>query len=263
MPITSSDSFGKARQEKREAFQKHWNQYVNNPFSYVLSVLLLAAQFLFFVSAIPYIRQQILFLTKLGEGHPIWYETAIAAILSLPGVGFSAGLFRICRKTRWQGEAAPDASGFKLLKLTNILLCICTGIILALYPTIIITAGEYMMDYKLTRLFYLLLPFVFLFALCITLVRIVIKRAEENVTCCWSDTGCLLPLILVLLTTAVVAVIFGKTLFFISVAALAAAYACIAIRWWLFLRKLSLCHAAIDQKTIARRENPDDPYDRY
>lgn len=263
MPITSSDSFAQARKEKREVFQTYWNQFIQNPISYVLLGLFLAAQVLFFLTSINFIRQEILFITKLKDNHPIWYEVAIAAILSLPGVGFSAGLFRICRKTRWQGESTPDISGVKLIKLTNILLCIVTGITLALYPTIIITAGEYMMEDKLLRLFYLLLPSVVLFALCVSLVRIVIKRAEENITCCWSDTGCLLPLILILLAAAAAALIFGKTLFFISAAALLAAYAAIAIRWWLFLKKTALRHAAIDQNTIARRENSDDPYHRY
>lgn len=263
MPINSPDSFAQARKEKREVFQTYWNQFIQKPLSYVLLGLFLAAQVLFFISSIDYIRQQLLYLTKLKENQAIWYAVAIAAVLSLPGVGFSVGLFRICRKTRWQGESTPDISGVKLIKLTNILLCIVTGITLALYPTIIITAGEYIMEDKLLRLFYLLLPSVVLFALCVSLVRIVIKRAEENITCCWSDTGCLLPLILILLAAAAAALVFGKTLFFISAAALLAAYAAIAIRWWLFLKKTALRHAAIDQNTIARRETPDDPYHRY
>ena len=203
-------------------------------------------------------------MSKPGRSHPLWYDVAIALLLSLPGFGFLTGLWKICRKTYWNGDTLPDASGFRIIKLTNTLLCIVSGIILALYPTIIISAGEYMMDYMLLRLFYLLLPFVVIFAVCVSLVRIAIRKAEENVTCCWADTGCLLPLILIMAGVVAAVLIFSeRTLFFWSVAALAAVYGAFLLCWWLFLRKTAICQAAIDHKIIASRENPDDPYNRY
>ena len=264
MQRTSSESFADARQQKREIFQSRWNQFIQNGFCYVLLGLLLAAQVAVFLSAIGFLRQQIIFLSKPGRSHPLWYDVAIALFLSLPGFGFWTGLWKICRNTRWHGDDLPDISGFKLIKLTNTIVWIISGMILALYPTIIITAGEYMMDYKILRLFYLLIPFVLLFAVCVSLVRIAIRKAEENLTCCWSDTGCLFPLVLILAGVVAAVLIFSeRTLFFCSVAALAAVYGAFLLCWWLFLRKTAIRQAAIDHKIIVSRENPDDPYNRY
>lgn len=264
MAHTSLDSFARARTEKRELFQNQWNQFIQSWLHYVLLALLLASQVLFLLSSVDFFRQQILFVTKLGENHPLWYEVAISLFLSLPGFGFLAGLWKLCRKSRWQEDTAVGISGFRLIKRTNLLICVFTGIVLLLYPTIIITSGEYLREPQLLRLFYLLMPFVALFLLCITLVRIVIKKAEENFLCCWADTGCLLPLILILASVAAVSLaFFPKTLFVISVAAMAGVYAVILICWWLFLRRTAICMAAIDHKVIVSRENPDDPYHRY
>lgn len=267
MQHSASDSFKQARQEKRQLFQARWNRFIENPFCYVLQVFLFAAQVMFLLSSAGFIRQQTIFLTFIDENPSIWCEAVIwgvALFLSLPGFGFLAGLWKTCRKTRWQEDNTPDISGIKLIKLTNLLLCIVTGLMLALYPTIIVTAGEYLMEFRILRLFYLLLPFVLVFALCVTLVRIVIRKAEENITCCWADTGCLLPLILILAAVVAAVLFFFKvTLFAVSIAALAAVYAAFLFCWWLFLKKTLIRQAAIDHKTIVSRENPDDPYHRY
>ena len=267
MQVTSSDSFKQARQEKRKLFQTRWNLFIGTPFCYVLLALLLAAQMLFLLSSVGFIREQAVFLTVIQENHPLWCEAVIggvAILLSLPGFGFLAGLWKICRKTRWQEDTVPDISGVRLIKVTNILLCIFTGLTVALYPTIIVTAGEYLMEFRLFRLFYLLMPFVALFALCVSLVRIAIRKAEENITCCWADTGCLLPLILILAATAAAVLMFFEvSLLSLSIAALAAIYATFLFCWWVFLKKTLIRQAAIDHKTVAERENPDDPYNRY
>ena len=262
-----SDSFKQARQEKREIFQHRWNHFVHNPFWYVFLMLFAAVQILFLVSSVGFIREQAIFLTFLKENPPIWCEAivwGVALFLSLPGFGFWVGLWKTCRKTRWQDDITPDISGIKLIKLTNLLICIVTGLILALYPTIIVTAGEYLMEFRILRLFYLLLPFVIVFALCVSLVRIVIRKAEENITCCWADAGYLLPLILILAAVAAAVLYFFEiTLFTVSIAALAAVYAAFLFCWWVFLKKVLIRQAAIDHKTIVSRENPDDPYNRY
>ena len=267
MPRISSYSFKQAQQEKRELFQSRWNRFIQNRAFYGLIILLLAGQILFLLSSVGFIREQAIFLTVIKENPPLWCEAVIygiAILLSLPGFGIAAGLWKICRKTRWQEDTSPDISGVKLIKLTNILLCVFTGLILALYPTIIITAGEYLMEFRLFRLFYLLMPFVAMFAMCVSLVRIAIRKAEENIVCCWSDTGCLLPLILILAAiAAAVLLFFDLTLFSVSIAALAAVYAAILMCWWIFLKKTLIRQAAIEHKAIASQSNPDDPYSRY
>ena len=267
MQRTSPESFAEARQQKRQIFQSRWNAFIQKPVGYIFLALLLVGQILFLLSSVGFIRQQAIFLALIKEKHPLWCEAVIggiALLLSLPGFGFLIGLWKLCRKTRWNDDQMTDLSGIKLIKLTNILLCIFTGLILLLYPTILITAGEYMMEYRITRLFYLLLPFMILFVLCVSLVRIAIRKAEENITCCWSDAGCLFPLVLILAATAAAVLYFcAPSLFTVSIAALAFLYAVCLFFWWLFLKKTVIRQAAIDHKTIASRENPDDPYNRY
>lgn len=268
MPSKEIPNFSDARNQKRQVFQSRWNRWIAGPLCLILLVLLSGAQILFFVFSGNFIRFQAISLDFIREDHRLWVWGLIAlgqVLCSAPGFVFLLGLWKICRKTRWQQDTIPDVSGIRLMKISNSVLCIVTGIFLFLYPTCIVTAGEYLNEAELFRLFYLLLSSSLLFFLLFCLVRPVLRQAEENITCCWTKTG-LSPLLILLLFAAGGA--FLKlfplsNLFTVAAAALCILYGLFLLNYWVFLRKIAFTHAAIDQNTIAKLENFEDPYSRY
>lgn len=266
--MVSSDSFAQAREKKRLLFQKAWDRFIAGPLFLLSAVILTAASFLFFLFSGGFIRQQAIALNILAEDHHMWCYGVIAAaqlLCAAPSLALCAGLWLLRKSCRWQDHTAPDISGLRLMRRTNFLLCCLTGITLALYPTIIITAGEYLLPEALYRLFYLLLFSCLLFILCVTLVRAVLRSAEENITCCWANTRFLLPLWLILLGGALAIFLFAplKQLFYPAAGLLCIAFFLLCFSYWLFLKKLDRQFAPIDREAIASREDPNDPYLRY
>lgn len=263
-----AESFSQARQQKRLIFQALWNRFVQGPLflSAVLSVTVAQGFFLIFSGS--FLLEQALLLGILGQNYPFWCNIIIFALqllLSAPGCLFVTGLWHLRRHTHWKEESTPDCTGLKLMKWTNTALCAVTGIVLALYPTIIITAGEYLKQWQIYQLFYLLLSSSLLFVLCFCFVRPVIRTGEENITCCWAGTAWLLPLILAI-AAVLAAVLWLLPLtkpFYAALALLIAACGFLLSVYWSFLRRAAYEQAQIDQQVIAHREDPNDPYSRY
>ena len=268
IPKNDTDCFAQARQQKRLVFQTHWNRFVQSPLFLSALIVLSIAQGLFTVFSGTFLHEQAVALRVIRQSHPLWCDLIVFVlqlIISAPGCVFAAGLWNIRRKTRWEEGSEPNLSGIKLLRRINYAVCLITGITLALYPTIIVTAGEYLPEKALLRLFYLLLASTALFILCVTLVRIILRTAEDNLSCCWTESRFVILLIVILILIAIGTLVFAPLSkpFYIALAVLAAAFAYLLIVYQIFLHRTSAEQAEIDQKAVSSRENPDDPYLRY
>lgn len=263
-----SDIFAQARKEKRLVFQENWNRFITSPQFLAAVIAYTAAQVLFFLFSGDFILRQGLFIgiaTQLGSRVQGLIIAGIQILLSVPGGLFCAGLWLLRRKTRWNGEDSPDVSGIRLLRITNWGLTVVTGIALAIYPTVIINAGEYIKGAALYRVFYLFLAATLILIVSATLLRLVLRQAEENIICCWSEQRFVLPLLILFPVVILAVLLFAKLmdLFFIAVILLAAVIFWVLLLYWLFLRKVGQIHQEIDRKAISSREDPDDPYKRY
>lgn len=268
MKQTGSDSFALARQEKRQLFQQHWNTFAGSvP---VISALIFCsiAQGLFTVFSGSFIAALALNTGILRQEHPLWCDMVILLLqllISAPGCITVAGLWQIRRKTRWLSDTPPDITGLKWLRRVNLGVCILCGGALAMYPTIIITAGEYLKEEAILQIFYLILAMTLWMIAGVWLIRTVLRNAEENITCCWADTGYILPLILVIAAGVAACLIFTPVnlLCSLCLSLLLLSYGYVLTLYGQFIKKVAARHEAIDRKTIASRENPDDPYNRY
>ena len=262
------DSFALAREEKRLIFQSHWNRFVQGPIFLSALIFLNLAFVLFAVFSGGFIHEQAISLRLIGETHPLWCDFVIVGLqllIALPEAMFAVGLWKIRKKTRWQEGTEPNLFGFRLIKWVNYGVCIVTGILLALYPTIIIYSSEYLKEDAIIRLFYLLISSTALFFLCVTFVRIILRTAEENVSCCWANNRFVLLLTAILFLFIPIVLLFAplKQPFYIALSTLAAGFTYLLFTYWLFLHKTASAMNKIDQAVIASHENPDDPYNRY
>ena len=262
------DSFARARQEKRQLFQQQWNHFAQSPLFLSSLIFLSIAFILFAVFSGGFIREQAIALRIIGQKHPLWCEFVIAGLqllIAVPEVLFALGLWKIRTQTRWQEDNEPNFSGFRILKWVNYAICIITGIMLAMYPTIIVAAGEYLKEDELIRLFYLLLSSTLLFVLCVTLVRIILRTAEENITCCWANSRFVLLLTVICVLLVPVILLFAPLSqpFYIALAVLSGGFSYLLFIYWRFLHKTAAAMNKIDHTAISSRENPDDPYHRY
>lgn len=261
-------SFAQARQDKRLIFQTRWNCLLNGPQLLAANIFYTAAQLLFFLFSGGFILDQALLIGLIASPTPGWQKLMILSVqilLSLPGFACCAGLWRLRKKSRWEEGITPDISGLRWMRITNFAVIFATGAALALYPTVIIGVGEYFREESVTRIFYLFLGSSLLLILSATLIRIVLRGAEENISCCWSDTRCVLALILVLIAALLAILIWAplKKLFFIAAGLVVAANLYVLAVYLQFLKTVGKIQAEIDRAVIASRENPDDPYNRY
>lgn len=261
-------SFAQARQDKRLAFQTQWNRLLHSPQLLAVNLFYTVTQLLFFLFSGGYIQEQALFIGLIASPPPDWQKLMmllVQVILSLPGFACCAGLWRLRKKSRWEEGTTLDISGLRWMKIANFAVIFVTGGALALYPTVIIGAGEYFREESITRIFYLFLASTLLLILSASLIRIVLRGAEENISCCWSDTRCVLALILVLIALLLAILIWAplKKLFFIAAGLVIAANLWVLVIYLLFLKTVGKTQSEIDRAVIASRENPDDPYDRY
>ena len=262
------DSFAQARQEKRLLFQQSWNHFVQHPLFLSAIIFVSVGFLLFFVFSGGFIHEQATLLRIIGKNHPLWCDFIIGGLqllVSVPGILFAVGLWKIRFQTRCQEGSEPNLSGLQLLKRVNYVICIFTGIILALYPSIIIYSGEYLKDDELLHLFYILLSSTILFALCVTFVRIILRTAEENISCCWANSRFILLLSAILLIALTTILLFAPLSqpFYIALAVLIASFFYLLFIYWIFLHKTASAMNTIDQAAISNCENPDDPYHRY
>ncbi len=268
MVNASTDSFAQARQEKRQLFQQHWNIVVRSPILLSALIFFSAAQGLFLIFSGSFILELALDTGILRPVHPFWCDIVIFLLQLLvcaPGCITVIGLWKIRRSTRWQADVPPDVTGLRWIRRVNLAVCILCGGALAMYPTIIITAGEYLKEEAILQIFYVILGLTALLIAGVSLIRTVLRNAEENITCCWAETRFVLPLILVLAAAAAAVLILTplNLLFSLCLGLLLLSHGYLLTVYWLFLRKVAMLHEAIDRKTIASHENPDDPYHRY
>ena len=268
MKQTGTDSFALARQEKRQLFQQHWNAFIGS--TTVLSALIFCsiAQGLFSIFSGSFIAALALNTGILRQEHPVWCDLVIFMIqllISAPGCITVIGLWQIRHKTRWLSDTPPDITGLKWLRRVNLGVCILCGGALAMYPTIIIVAGEYLKEDAILQIFYLILAMTAWMIAGVSLIRTVLRNAEENITCCWANTGFILPLILVIAAAIAACLIFTPVSLLCSLclSLLLLSYGYVLTLYGLFIKKVAVIHETIDRKAIASRENPDDPYNRY
>lgn len=268
MDKSSTDSFAQARQEKRQIFQQHWNAFIGSPSVLCALIFCGIAQGLFLIFSGSFMMELALNTGILRQEHPFWCKLVIFGLqllVSAPGCMMVVGLWRICRRTRWQTDAMPDITGLRLMRRVNLAVSILCGAALAMYPTIIISAGEYLKEEAILQIFYIILAMTVLLIVSVTLTRTVLRNAEENICCCWADTKFVLPLILVMAAVVIAVLAFTPLnwLFSLCLGLMALSFGYLLTLYRLFLRKVAAKQEAIDRKTIASRENPDDPYLRY
>lgn len=268
MVKASTDSFSQARQEKRLIFQQHWNAFIRSPLLLSALIFFSAAQGLFLIFSGDFILALALNTGILRPAHPFWCDIVVFALqllVSAPGCIIGIGLWMTYRRTCWQADTTPNITGLRWIRRVNLAVCILCGGALALYPTIIINAGEYLKEEAILQIFYLILGLTALLIVGVTLIRTVLRNAEENITCCWANTRFVLPLILVMAAVVIAVMAFAPLTqpFYICLGLLGLSYGYLLTVYWLFLKKVAVKQEVIDRKAIASHENPDDPYNRY
>lgn len=260
--------FAAAREEKRRVFQSAFNAFVTGKlFLTAITVLTVSALF-FFVCAGGFVMQQGIYIGILQKDGPAWQKLVVLGvqmILSAPAFLFCLGLWIIRKKTRWLPEGEPDMSGIRVLKWTNWGVIGLTGVALGIYPTVIIGSGQYLKEAELLRVFYLFVASTLLLIVSAVLIRGILRRLEENVTCCWSDTKMILPLLIVLWAAIVAVLIYaGSTgIFCVAAVCLLGAGFGVLLTYWLFVRKVAKNHWLIERSAVSQMEDHNDPYSRY
>lgn len=259
--------FAEAHQKKREVFIRYWNPFLQGkPLQFAL-YFYSVSQIVFAVFSGSYLRKLCLSTGLLLPNYPFWWNLilfAVQILVAVPGVLTGIGLWKQRAKGMWQEKA--DTSGLNLIRKVNTGFCIFGGAALCLYPTVIIGAGQVLPQPAVMFIFYLFLTVTLLFLVCVSLLRVVLRSAEENVTCCWSNTQYIFPLILCLISAILAIVLFlplteifviGAILWLLSVIVLL----------WLYLAvmtKISVAQQKIENDAIAKRRGAfDDPYTRY
>lgn len=264
----NSELFAKARQENRQIFREHWNGFIATPAVLAALITYTVLQGLVFVCSGGFVHRQAELIGLLGILPPTQEKLIILGVqivLNLPGILFCVGFWCLRKKTRWEGDSTPNMIGVRLLRVTNWGLTGVTGLMLGLYPTVIIYSGDFLKQEELTRVFYIFLCSTALLAISATMLRLVLRNLEENISCCWAKTNWLLPLILVLGASIAAGFLFMKEcfLFLVAAALWAGALLWILCLYYRFLSRVSKLQEAVDQKAIQTRGHMDDPYSRY
>lgn len=263
MRPSREDAFGKAREEKRVIFRENWNRFISGkPFLTAVIVLALTQLLFFFLSGSSVAYFVAILGTFSGKTH-LLLTFGVQVLLSLPGFLNCVGLLLIRRKAQWQPE--PNLIGIRLLRWVNFGVILITGAALALYPTIIIGASEYYTQETIYRIFYVILCSTLLLLLSVFLLRPMLRMAEENVACCWSERRFELPLIFIFLVIVLIMLIYAplRHLIFPGAILLLLAYALVLWLYWHFLKQVSDAQQIVDDGVISSMENPEDPYNRY
>ena len=263
----TSDLFANARQENRQIFREHWNRFIESRQLLAALIVYTVLQILFFVFSGGFIRRHADLIGLLAEPPLVWQKLAILGVqivVNLPGILTCIGLWLLRSRTRCVGEEIPNLTGVSLIRRTNWVVSAVTGLLLGLYPTVIIYAGDYLKQAELTRVFYIFLCSTLLFAVSVTMLRLVFRSLEENISCCWSNFDWILPLIFAYGGAIVSLLIFMKMDLFIFVAALwGGAVIWILVLYRACLSRVASLQAQVEQKVIQSREKSYDPYSRY
>lgn len=261
------DAFAIARQKKRDVFAAYWDCFLQSkPFLLAL-LLLTGAQAAFSLLCGSFLYDTAIAIGLLGKNHAVWCYFAVAGVQLLfcvPGWLTLAGLRQLRKHALWGQAQAPDIRGIRFIRLANLSVCVAGGAALAVYPTVIITAGDYVSQSRLIHIFYLFLAATVLFLVCITFVRIVLRCAEENITCGWANTRMLLPLILTCFAGGAAICFLPLHPFYPAAAALCCSFGILLLLYRHTLCRIQNQQEAIDAQAItSRRHAYDDPYNRY
>ena len=267
--MKQSDAFNQVRLEKRQLFQSHWNQFLHSGFLKAALCLLTGAQLIFTLCAGFFAMELIDIIARLPESGPFWsYLLALLSqiLVAVPGWVTVAALWNIRRHGLWQGETVPEPAGLIWLKRVNKSVCAVGWIGLFCYPAATIAAGEYLHPGAVDVIFWLFVALTAILVIRITLVRVVLREAGENISCCWGNTKLLLPLIVVVLLLAAAAIVYGDfaPLFCGSVSLLLLSYGLVLGLYYRCMSALDRQFTQIDVKVAAKCKDPyDDPYSRY
>ena len=261
------DVFALAREQKRKAFAQDWDLFLQSKRLLLALWLLTGAQAAFSLLAGVFLYDTAIAIGLLGENHAVWCCFAVAGVQLLfcaPGWVALTGLWHLRKHARWGQSQTPDIQGVKYIRLANLSVCVAGGAAVAVYPTAIITAGDYVSQSQLTHIFYLFLSATLLFLVGITLVRIVLRCAEENITCGWANTRMLLLLSLIYFAAGAAIWILPFHPFYPAAAALCFAFGILLLLYRHTLCRIRTQQEQIDAQAISSRRQPyDDPYRRY
>ena len=225
------------------------------------------SQMLFAAFSGSYLRSLCLSTGLLLPNYPFWWNLILVAVqmlVAVPGVLTGIGLWKQRTKGMWQEKA--DTSGLNLIRKVNTGICIFGGAALCLYPTVIIGVGQVLPQPAVMFIFYVFLTGTLLFIVSISLTRVVLRSAEENVACCWSNTQYILPLILTLISAILAIVAFLPLTEPFIIAAILWILSAIVLLWLYLavMTKISVAQQKIENDAIAKRRGAfDDPYTRY
>lgn len=267
--MRQSDSFNQVRQEKRSLFQTLWNQFLQSPGLVAVLCFLTVAQGFFTLCAGPFAMTLIEKIGRFPDQRPIWsYFLAFACQLlaALPGWVSVAAFWNIRRNGSWKADITPEPKGLVWLKKVNTWVCAFGWVALFVYPAVTIAAGEYLPFSAVEIVFWLFVAMTAILLIRVTLVRVVLRQAGENITCCWTNTKLLPLLVLVLAVIAAGGILYGgfAPVFCLSVSLLAFGYGLLLGSYCLRMRRLDQAFAGLDAKAASRMADPfDDPYNRY
>ncbi len=259
--------FAQARREKREVFIRSWNPFLRSiPVRIGLSVFSVSGLLTVLFSG-SFLRKMCLASDLLQPGYPVWINwilLAIQLLIAVPMLLLTTGLWQVYAKALWQEQT--DVSGLQQIRSVNTGICIFTGIAMFFYPTVIIGLGELLPERAILFVFYLFLLMSVILVVCVTLLRAVLRRAEENISCCWANTQYILALLLVIFLL-VLMIIFLLPLaepFVLAWLLLMLATAFLLLLYYRVMMRISIAHDQIDADTIEKnRDIYDDPYTRY
>lgn len=220
------------------------------------------------IFAFPMIRDVAFSAGLLQEGYPFWCNLLLALfalLTAVPGIVTFFGLLLL--KCHYCAETTerPNLTGYHLIRIVFITVMILCGIAIALYPTIIIAAGEYRTEDQIISLFYIFLAVTWILLFGLIWIRPILRKLEENIICCWAEYG-FLPSYMLLLPLFCVAVMIclpQSVPLWGTVGILTAALEVMAFRYYRVIRQTAEQFDKIDANIQANSRNPYDPYNLY
>ena len=265
---TKEARFAQARAEKRQIFQENWNSFLKQPALRISLLAYLASRLVIFLVSGMTIRDIAFEIQILHEGYPAWCNFVIFGLqllLAVPGAVMCLGLLRVLRRGSWPAEGKPDTKGCTMLRAGNIIVCVLSAVALAIYPGVIIVTGEYLPEGAARAVFDLYVVVTILLLNGLIFVRPVLRHLEENITCCWSDYGFLLPLMLLLpfVAVGVRASLPESWGLWIGCGAMVLSMEMLMALYYGFLRKTYAAHEEINDALAAQLQDPYDPYNNH
>ncbi len=252
------------RKEKEQAFQSRWNHFLKKPILLIALAIYAAAQGIFFLLSGFLVRDIAFQIGILRDGYPFWCNFVILGVqllLSAPGVVSCIGLFLL------RNSETPEKQvfGCRFARGANIAVSIAGGLALLLYPAVIIGVGEILPEKSVLMLFRVFAATTSLFAVSITVFRLILRQLEENISC-RRACGNYLLLTILIYPPAVILVLLCLPVSVLDAAALLPVMLVtefLLLLYRRFIRDVSLDHAEIDRRSKAALQDRLDPYSPY